>query len=484
MAQTDEIIVRFKAEGGEQVEEHFKRIGDASEGSTRGVKKAGDSLDGLRLKSEGRVAHNIGAIAQSFASGADAGDLFAETVTRISESFKGSLLFAGAALGGYAIYQGITRASEAALSLEAEITKITRSRGSGSFRVADDIKQQIRDADAELHKLREREVYPLKAFSERLGVFAGSGFKSESSPSAQLDEDGRRRVALNNTVNEQTRELARNIFDVAAAEKIRREFGSHFAELAGEELRYRKELAEVASLPGQDNTATHAVRANHEEIVRSLNREDRLQKQIFLRGIESAKVTRGDIDDTTRQVTLLDRQVQLARQLVRDARGGKEQLEAKLHLEQALTAQDTFIRQTQFQQKLEFDLSVATTRSLEEKARGHERLARTLEVEAGFEARIARAQHDGKNFLIPQLRRQERALLFNQNVDELLKSPGRQAADARREQREQIRRDRAEAILNDQADRQSRGAHGQSDAGTEHGKLLQELISITRKAWN
>src|SRR6267142_122238 len=122
--QTDEILVRFKTEGGDTVEEAFKRSGDAADHYHQRVTKVGGALGDLRLKAEARVANNIGAIAQAMTSGASAGDLLAISITRVSESFRGSLLFAGAATTGAALYQGITKAGEALIKLETQLADI------------------------------------------------------------------------------------------------------------------------------------------------------------------------------------------------------------------------------------------------------------------------------------------------------------------------------------------------------------------------
>src|SRR3954462_9152129 len=116
-ATTDEIIVKFKTEGGEEVEQTFKKTADASDHFHQKVSRASGALGDLRLKSEGRVANNIGAIAQALTGGANAGEVFATSITKATESFRGSLLFAGAATVGFALYQGITKAGEAAIKL-------------------------------------------------------------------------------------------------------------------------------------------------------------------------------------------------------------------------------------------------------------------------------------------------------------------------------------------------------------------------------
>lgn len=491
--QTDEIIVRFKTEGGQDVEEHFKRIGDEGDHASRRIKRTGDEVEGLRAKSEGRVAHNIGRIAQSMTSGADAADIFAESVTSLSESFRGSLIFAGAALGGFAIYKGITKASEAAIALDEQIHKITTQRGPASFQPVDSIKQRITDAEGSLTKLYETASREgrrggvggnMRGFINQMGRFAAG----QGVPGEQNLNEAKQVVELRNALVDSTKDLAKKTLEVVAVERIRRDYGSYLGDLAKEELRHREAIGEATRIASfdqaQGNDLAHAENALNKENVATLRTENQLRRFSIIHQADSARLARADTDDTTRQITLLQREVDFRRQLVNLARGTKEKDEAQSDAEQAQTALENFKRVTLFNRKLEFDQTKATTSAIEEQARGHERIARTLEIEAAFEGRIARARFEGKNYLIPQLRRQEAATLFNQNLDEILKSPGQQAAEARREQREQLRRDRALSILNDRGDREANGAFGQSDAGTEHGQILKQILSVMRQSWN
>ncbi len=139
--------------------QYYREIGkitgqtDKFKGSTD---RTGESLDGLRLKTEGRVAANVGAIARSFASGGSAADIFAEAVTRVGESFRGSLLFAGAAAAGLGLYEVITKTGEAMIKLDSDVHNLTRSRGTSDFLGTDDINKNLGEISDKLQELFQR----------------------------------------------------------------------------------------------------------------------------------------------------------------------------------------------------------------------------------------------------------------------------------------------------------------------------------------
>src|SRR5207253_1547714 len=102
-------------------------------------------------------ARNVGEIARSFASGASASDVFADSIARVSGSFRGSLLFAGAAAVGFGLYQAFTKASEAAAKLDTDIGNLRRaSLGSGDFLGSDQINQNLDGTLAKIEEIRSR----------------------------------------------------------------------------------------------------------------------------------------------------------------------------------------------------------------------------------------------------------------------------------------------------------------------------------------
>src|SRR5947208_114946 len=155
--QTEEIVVKFATSGGEEVAETFKRTADASDHFHQKVTRANSALGDLRLKSEQRVANNIGAIAQALTGGASAGEIFAVAITKATESFRGSLLFAGAATVGFALYEGITKAGEAVIALDTKIADLKRSTSvSGDFIGADQVNKNLDTALTTLDELRAK----------------------------------------------------------------------------------------------------------------------------------------------------------------------------------------------------------------------------------------------------------------------------------------------------------------------------------------
>ncbi len=120
--------------------------------------RTGASVDGLRLKTEGRVAANVGAIARSFASGGSAADIFAEAVTRVGESFRGSLLFAGAAAFGIGLYEAITKPIEAIIKLKSEVATLTRSQGTSDFLGTDQINANLAGIGDKMSEIFQRQA--------------------------------------------------------------------------------------------------------------------------------------------------------------------------------------------------------------------------------------------------------------------------------------------------------------------------------------
>jgi hypothetical protein len=158
MAQVDEIVVRLRSEGGESVEEAFRRVGSSADKVAGSTDRVGRSLDGLRLKSDERLSRNIGAIAQEFARGGSAADVMAVSVTRLGESFRGSLLLGATAFIGLGLYEAIVRTGEAMIKLNAEVAGLTsRAKVGGDFLGTGQLDKNLTDITAKI-----REVYALQ----------------------------------------------------------------------------------------------------------------------------------------------------------------------------------------------------------------------------------------------------------------------------------------------------------------------------------
>lgn len=257
MPSTDEIVVRFKTEGGDTVEEAFRRVGSASDTFHQKVGKAGGALNDLRLKSEGRVANNIGAIAQSLSSGANAGELFAVAVTKASESFRGSLLFAGAATAGLGLYNYITKTGEAAIQLGSELANLHRaSLPTGDFLGADEVSKNLDAATGKLDTLVgkfrgehsglsglvQRALRLGPEFLVRGGVHSlGSLDKADLDQINQLRKDGlailEQSTTKQRTLNDITREGLTGDERKAALAKLKADHDERAAKIAGLEAR-------------------------------------------------------------------------------------------------------------------------------------------------------------------------------------------------------------------------------------------------------
>lgn len=173
---TDEILVKFTTEGGQEVVKTFKDVSDQSDQFHQKVSKAGGALGDLTLKSEGRVAHNIGNIASALTSGGSAADVFAKSIGALAESFRGSLLFAGGAVAGLALYEGITKAGEAVIQFHSQLADLRReSLGSGDFLSTDRINQNLDQTLSKLSDVR-RTITTTRALADpnsAIGSIAG-----------------------------------------------------------------------------------------------------------------------------------------------------------------------------------------------------------------------------------------------------------------------------------------------------------------------
>jgi len=175
---TDEIRVKFVTEGGELVSETFRKTSEAADQFHQKVSKAGGALGDLRLKSEGRIAANVGAVAQSLTSGAGAAEVFATAITRATESFRGSVLFASASVVGLSIYEGVTRAGEAVIALNNDIANLHRaSLIPGDFLGTDRINKNLDTALGRIGELEHRlgEIKVFGDISRSFGNLLGPG---------------------------------------------------------------------------------------------------------------------------------------------------------------------------------------------------------------------------------------------------------------------------------------------------------------------
>jgi len=147
----------------------MRRAGDEAEKFGGKVGKTGESLEGLRLKSEARVANNIGRLSQSMIQGASAGDLLSQAIIRVTESFRGSLLFAGAATAGAALYEGLVKTGDAAIKLQGDIDDIRRgSRAGADFIGTDAINKNLDDTLSKMDEIRKRNIFESSTLAGRI----------------------------------------------------------------------------------------------------------------------------------------------------------------------------------------------------------------------------------------------------------------------------------------------------------------------------
>jgi hypothetical protein len=273
MARLDEeVVISFKTEGGDLVSESFKRAGAAGDQFHSKVAKVNQGLGDLRLKSEARVAHNIGAIAQSFTSGASAGQLLADSISRVAESFRGSVIFAGAALAGYAIYEGLTRAGDAAIKFHAEIDALRRPQGSADFLGLDAINKKLSDASSKLSEIRERDV---RESSGAAGALVKAGRYAEGialgygGPAAQDLKAAEEKAAVRKSASAAIDDLAQKTRNLNKVEFERITVGERQAELDKADIEHKERLGALAE--AQKGSGVQNQSALHAENTRAAN---------------------------------------------------------------------------------------------------------------------------------------------------------------------------------------------------------------------
>ncbi len=224
--------------------------------------RTGESLDGLRVKTEGRVAANIGAIARSFSSGGSAADIFAEAVTRIGESFRGSLLFAGAAAAGVGLYEAIVKTGEAMIKLDSEVKNLTRSRGTSDFLGTDDINKNLNDIGEKIEEIYAGQVARSHNQLFSLGDFLGGGNPLEGLKASLNEADQKKVNELQVKAGEDINDLAEKTDKLNKVEDLRRQGLKTQADIEDNEIKRLERLAAIARtavLAGADGTA--AIRA-------------------------------------------------------------------------------------------------------------------------------------------------------------------------------------------------------------------------------
>ena len=228
--------------------QYYREIGkitgetDKFKGSTD---RTGESLDGLRLKTEGRVAANIGAIARSFTSGGSAADIFAGAVTRVGESFRGSLLFAGAAALGVGLYEAIVKPIEAIIQLEEEIHKLKLQSTIGKdFLSSDQIKQNVSDTGAKIKTLQA----DLIALQQGKGKLGPIDFMGSETRAFFESEDQRRIAELRGTAANDVLSLTSKQNDLNRAEQESLDTNQELLEVDKARIDHNEKLGALGEL--------------------------------------------------------------------------------------------------------------------------------------------------------------------------------------------------------------------------------------------
>jgi hypothetical protein len=277
--QSDEYVVSFRAEGADQLGDAFKKTADAGERFGDRINKSGSSLDGLRLKSDERIARNLGGIAQAFASGGSAADILAESVVRLGESFRGSLLFGGAAAVGLGLYQAVTRTGEAVIKFESNIADLRRPQGNADFLGLDQINKRLSDASATLKDINQQQAN-LKTFGGQLSGFGNFLVGGGTRPQVEARLAAGKQAATE-AAAEAISFLAEKTQNLNDVERDRIHQGAQQAELDQAEIEHKERLgtlaaAAVASGNAGSQAAEEAVKAEDD-------RNEAVQKGIDLK---------------------------------------------------------------------------------------------------------------------------------------------------------------------------------------------------------
>ncbi len=255
--------------------------------------RTGESLDGLRLKTEGRVAANVGAIVRSLSSGGSAADIFAEAVTRLGESFRGSLLFAGAAAAGVGLYEVITKTGEAMIKLDSEVRNLTRSHGTSDFLGTDDINKNLTDIGDKLNEIYAGQVARSHNQLFQLGDLLGGGNPLEGLRAGLNADDQKKSDDLMVKAGKDINDLAEKTEKLNRVEKLRSEGLKTQADLEENKIKRLERLgaiARTAQLAGvSGGPASRAANQGFDSIDRNIQIAAALGGNIPSSGIQAFK---------------------------------------------------------------------------------------------------------------------------------------------------------------------------------------------------
>lgn len=255
MATLDEIVVRFRTEGGEEVEDAFRRVGDSAGKVEPALRRVGLGFDDVRLKSERGVTSALRGFVQDASSARSASDILALGLFRLGDAFRGSLLLAGVAAGGAILFRRISDDSKAAdlsvKKLSVDLASMATVAGPEKIvaqiqRVSAELEEAATKADTFGNKVRnllDASVNPLLGTSSR-----GTGASQAATIAAgqrRLQELAERRISA----ERQSLDIQRDAFRVdsllAAEAKVRLSIAEKQAAVDDESKQRRLELFDL-----------------------------------------------------------------------------------------------------------------------------------------------------------------------------------------------------------------------------------------------
>jgi hypothetical protein len=410
MSQTDEIIVRFKAEGGETVEEAFRRVGAAGDKAGGGTDRVNKSLDGLRLKSEERVARNLGAIATELAHGGSAADIAALAISRFGESFKGAFSVAAAGAVGFGLYEAITRTGEAIIKLNSEVIALTRPRGGSDFLGMDALNKDLTDVSAKIHEISANQI--TRSHSLLSGILGTGGGAPTAGIIPALNKSDQEKInalqkasaEIVSSITEKTQNLNKIEYDRAHVSELQ-------AELDKSEVEHKERLgvlAAAAAAAGISGTkqAKESLSAENERAqieAGNIRKKSDLDKEAVDHTELLADIEKRGLSTRDETIQKLQEEVLYRQNLVALAGNEEEKAQALANVSQAQANLVKFAREAAFQQSVNLSYARAVTDSIRLQLNDQDILADAVEKRAAAEAKIKQLLHDGQNELAGQI---------------------------------------------------------------------------------
>jgi hypothetical protein len=389
--------------------------------------------DGLALKSEGRVAHNIGEIATALTSGASAGDVLATSISRLGESFQGSLLFSGAAVAGFALYEGLNQAADAAIKARQEIEALKTPTGNVDFLGLDKVNEHLTATSAKLKEIHDREIKESNGVAgaivktARRAVGTALGYGSNFDQEKQEAQD---KQDLQKQASDDITKLASKTTDLVNAEKIRVLLGEHLGALAKEEIAHKERLGNIAAAepPGTfNNAARDAENERHKTTVNLLNEQATLSNEALVHAHKLTQIDNENLSTRDEAIAKLDSEVRYRREIFdwaqRTGKQGEGLAPFAVPLEQAEAERAKFGRDSAFSDKQAVKAAKLLVEETRLQAEGKQHVAALARIHQGAEIDIAANARAGATGLADQRKELEKIQRLQEEAKELGKSP-------------------------------------------------------------